>query len=71
MPFLVLLLISVAAGLGAAFLARRISVRVRELGAGGMPDHLVQVWMDVAVKAGVARLRELSHVLSQPKRNDH
>ena len=55
----------------AAFLARRISKVVRELGAGGMPDHLVQIWMDAAVEAGVARLLELSHVISQPKRSEH
>jgi hypothetical protein len=48
-----------------------IGKAARELEVWGMPDHLVQVWIDAAVKAGVVRLRELSQVLSQPKRSEH
>jgi hypothetical protein len=36
-----------------------------------MADHLVQIWMDAAVEAGVARFREFSHFLNQPKRTEH
>jgi hypothetical protein len=54
-----------------AVLGCGIGRAARELEGWGMPDHLVQVWMDAAVKAGVARLRELSHIIDQPKRNDH
>ena len=52
-------------------LGRHIGSSARELRAKGMPDQLVQVWMDAAVKAGVARLLELSHIITQPKRSEH
>jgi hypothetical protein len=36
-----------------------------------MPDQLVQIWMDAAVEAGVARFREFSHFSNQPKPTEH
>jgi hypothetical protein len=38
----------------AALLARHIGSTARELEGRGMADHLVQIWMEAAVKAGVA-----------------
>jgi hypothetical protein len=55
----------------AAVLARHIGSGARALEGWGMPDHLVKIWMDAAVEAGVARLRELSHIIDQPKRSEH
>lgn len=52
-------------------LACHIGCTARELAGRGMADHLVQIWMEAAVKAGVARLREFSHFINQPKRNEH
>ena len=54
-----------------ALLARHISTMAREIEGRGMLDHLVQIWIEATVEAGVARLRELSHVLNQPKRSEH
>ena len=55
----------------AALLARYLGSAARDLKSWGMPDPLVQIWMNAAAQAGVARLQEFSHFLTQPKATEH